>query len=310
MSACSLCLVLPQFTINDTFISTYKHDIYMAETRPLRKDVVSLIPKSRAVPATASPKKQTREEGAARECQSIRRLFGYCYEACKISSNDLLPAGGSVLFDRQHLYLRCDFDKIKDLFEKMEEELHLLEGQATAIAEWLKGNRIEIDLHLFTVLCAFSRAFHKEFKPEASRSQIRESEYSMGEVELGDAFKKGFAECAEISVVAQEFLQKKGINSKYFSGAVLWSSEAEFAEPHSFILIRYGTETYVFDPANPMQGPDGSVYPRISRTSSAFDAETSKKIKRFVTANNVITKQSAFYGVDDHCNIIPERDIV
>gem|GEM_PF-1218836 len=278
----------------------------MAETRPLRKEAVGLIPTSRAVPATASPKKQTRGEGAARECQGIRRLFGYCYEACKISSNDLLPIG----FDRQTLYLRCDFDEIKELFEKMEEELHLLEGQATAIAEWLKGNRIEIDLHLFTVLCAFSRAFHKEFRPDASRGQIRKSEYVMGEVKLGDAFKKGFAECAEISVVAQEFLQKKGINSKYFSGAVLWSSEAEFAEPHSFILIRYGTQTYVFDPANPMQGPDGSVYPRISKTSSAFGAETSKKIKRFVTATNVITKQTALYGVDDHCSIIPKRDIV
>jgi hypothetical protein len=264
-----------------------------------------------ASPLPKIPRNRNPEQGAiARECGGIKRLFGYCYETCAISNNDVLPVGNGLFSEEKKKCLRCDFSKIGGLFEKMEEEAGAFEKESGKISKWLKMNGIEIDLELFSVLCAFSRAFQRGFKPNSSISETRDNAYEMGEVKLSDSFKEGFAECAEIAAISQHFLQRRGVNSKYFSGAVLWSREDEFAEPHSFIFIRWRGKEYVFDPANPMQGADGSIYPRILSAPSTFEAEIGKNAKVFVTCTNILSGGATFYGVDNHMNVIPEKHIV
>jgi len=238
----------------------------------------------------------------------LQILFGYSYVAHNISDNDNLPVGGT-LFVSKEFSVQCDFERLNGLFEMIDDYSHRLDGKLLDVHEWLKTAGTDIDPGLFKELFTFNKVVYEQFKPDPTHNSIRESEYRKSpNIRVSDAFKKGFAACAEIAAMAQYYLQRKGVDSRYFSGALLRSDLQEFAEPHSFTVIKHNGKTYIFDPANPLNSTtDNTILPNIFQTSPEFDAEVNKGIKRFVTCTNILSKKILFYGVDDHLNVSKEN---
>jgi hypothetical protein len=126
---------------------------------------------------------------------------------------------------------------------------------------------------------------------------------------LSDVFNNEAAECAEISALAQKYLQQENISSSYFSGFVLWDKNHEFSEAHTFIIVRENQKFYIYDPTNPINTNLGK-FPSIYTVDVNFDKEMAEGKKKFVTSNNILSKKEVYYGVDDHSNIIPEKHII
>ena len=109
---------------------------------------------------------------------------------------------------------------------------------------------------------------------------------------MSDIFGANTAECAEIAALAQGYLQQEGIPLSYFSGDVLWNKDEESSEQHSFIVIRQGDKTYIYDPTNPVNATFGK-FPSIYTTEADFDEKMARGQKRFVTAKNLLSKRGA-----------------
>ena len=119
----------------------------------------------------------------------------------------------------------------------------------------------------------------------------------------------GIAECAEISALAQGFLQQAGVNSTYFSGDVLWESDDEFSGEHSFIVIEHDGEQYIFDPANPVDTTAGN-FPSVYIVDKDFLQEMRKGDKKFIKAENLLSKKDAYFGVNNGTNVDSKRHFV
>ena len=82
----------------------------------------------------------------------------------------------------------------------------------------------------------------------------------------------------------------------------------EFSEEHSFVVIKQGDKTLIFDPSNPVTTKEGK-FPSIYVVEADFDTEVRKGVKRFVTAKNILSGKEAYFGVNDGTNIDEENII-
>jgi hypothetical protein len=242
--------------------------------------------------------------------EKAEQLFGHCFEVTRFEEGDKIPVGGESIFSTEtDIKITGDFENFKDFFEQVNEMASKYD--LPKLKEWLASQEIEIDEKIFAKLLAFTKKFEQQYPHNSEGGQTRKKLYTEQgtELKLSDIFRVNSAECAEISALAQDYLQNAGISSTYFSGDVLWDRDSEFSEEHSFIVIRQGKKIYLYDPTNPL-GTNQGTFPSIYTTEANFDEEMRKNKKRFITARNILSKKEAFYGVNDGTNVDAERHIV
>ena len=240
--------------------------------------------------------------------EKIGQLFGHCFEITNLKEGDQIPVGGKSFFSGEaNLKVEGDFKKFEDFFRAVDE----LSGKydLSKLKEWLVAQGLNIDEKLFSKLLAFTKQFEQKYPYNPESTQNRKKLLIEEGVKLSDIFRENNAECAEIAALAQRYLQLLGVSSSYFSGDVLWNKDWEFSEEHSFIVIRQDDKVYLYDPTNPTNTTQGK-FPSIYTTEADFDIEVRKNQKRFVTAKNILSKEEAFYGVNDGTNVDPEKHIV
>lgn len=243
----------------------------------------------------------------------IKQHFGKSLEIQNIKNLDLIPVGGSSMFSNKlDMEVVADFDNFEDFLK----EAHKLvtDCDLVNLRQKLDSKDMDIDEKLFSVIYAFSQKLGEKYfnnpefynsDKELTRKKIYKEKNK--KTKLSNIFNANSEECVEIAILAQGFLQSEGISSSYFEGEVLWKKEHEFAEPHSFIVVREKGKQYIYDPSNPMIN---KRFPSIYSTEKDFDKEIAKGQKIFVTAKNIRDKSEAFYGTGDMTAVYPEKHIV
>lgn len=242
--------------------------------------------------------------------QKIEKIFDHCFEIKKIEENDFIPVGGESMFSSEtNIKAKADFENLKDFLNNTHSMAD--EYNVTKIKEQLTAQGININPETFAKLIAFSRNYDKQFPPNPQGAIIREKLYKEKEVKISDVFVSNGAECAEIAALAQFYLQREGVQSSYFSGEVCWDKDEDNpeSESHSFILLKDGDKTYIYDPTNPLTIPSGK-FPSLYTTTKDFESEVRLGKKRFVTAKGIGSNKEAYFGVSNHTNVDPERHIV
>lgn len=242
--------------------------------------------------------------------EKIKQLFGHCFEISKFEEGDHIPVGGKNIFSPEtNIKVEGDFKNFKEFFQEAHEVA--TKYNLPKLKEWLSSQNIEIDEKLFAELFAFTKKFEQKYPDNPKRAESRKKLYGEKgkQLKLSDIFNADSAECAEIAALAQGYLQRRDISSSYFSGDVLQDKEWEFSEEHSFIIIRQGDKFYIYDPANPTNTISGK-FPSLYTVEVNFDEEMEKGQKRFVTAQNILSKKEVFYGVNNGTNVWAEKHIV
>lgn len=181
--------------------------------------------------------------------------------------------------------------------------------------KWLNNIAPDFDVKLFVHLYAFDNILRKIYPTMSSNISQRQNFYDAdGSKKLSQSFSEGVCQCAEISVLAQTYLQRQGFETKYFGGELLRKPTEEFGEPHSFISIKTDKDEYFYDPANPTIN-SGMLLPRIStiEATPAQKKQFENKIHTtnqrrncaFLEAKDIFTKTSWYYGCGDGFNIFP-----
>jgi hypothetical protein len=251
----------------------------------------------------------SQEEATSPEIGKLKKLFGHCFEMSLIKDGDVIPVGGSIFSNEASTEIIGDFENFKQFITDTHEAAS--KYNLPNLKEWLNSQEIKFDEKLFASLFAFTKNLEKNYPDNKERAITRRNLYNEKgkEIKLSDVFNTNSAECAEISALAQKFLQQEGTDSTYFSGDILWNKDMEFSDEHSFIIIQQGNNTYIYDPTNPTNTSSGK-FPSIYTTEVNFDEEISKGQKRFVTAKNLLTKEEVFYGVNDGTNVWAEKHII
>lgn len=253
-------------------------------------------------PAELTP---TLKDIALHAPKETERLFGMNYELKRINPGDVIPIGRSI--SDELTGVTADLEYFNPLVQQMHEQAG--KYNPAELKKYLESTNIAIDENLFTKLYAFTQILEKKYPITPEAESLHSSVYTKekwGKVKLSEVFDSGKAACSEIAILAQYHLQQEGIPSSFFNGEVLWNKNHEFADPHSFILIRNGDKQYIFDPANPIRTTQGK-FPSIYTTQANFDQEVRKNQQRYVTSKNVVTKKEAYYGVGNATNVLPEN---
>lgn len=244
------------------------------------------------------------------QSEKATQLFGHCFEISKFEEGDRIPVGGESIFSNEaNIKVTGDFENLKPFLT----EVHELASKydLPKLKEWLESQGVEIDEKLFATLFAFTKKFEEKYPDNRERAEARREIYRKKdtEIKLSDIFAATIAECAEIAALAQAYLQQAGVASTYFSGDVLWNKDEEFSGEHTFLVVKDGDKVYIYDPTNPTNTTAGK-FPSIYTTQVNFGEEMRKGEKKFVTAENLLSKKEAFYGVNDGTNIFAEKHIV
>ena len=181
--------------------------------------------------------------------------------------------------------------------------------------QWLNNIAPEFDTTIFAHMYAFDNVLRIKYPNLSSNVSQRRNFYDAEQSKLlSQAVENGVCQCAEISVLAQAYLQRQGFKTKYFGGELLRSDQEEFGEPHSFIEIKTEKEDYFYDPANPLLF-SGRYLPRMSSVEATpaqkkqfenkIHTESKKRNCAFLAAKDIITKSTWYYGCGDGCNIFP-----
>ena len=242
--------------------------------------------------------------------KKTKKLFGHGFEITKIEEGDYIPVGGKSRFsDETDIKIEGDFSSFENFYQKIDDLIE--KYKSSNLSEWLLSNKVELDEKLIIPMIAFTKAYDKIYPENPLKEAERANLYNTKreKIKLSDVFSANSAECAEIAVLAQGFLQREGISSSYFGGDVLWDKEQEFSEEHSFVVIRQGDKVYIYDPANPTNTISG-IFPSLYAIETDFDEEMARGQKRFVTAKNIFSKKEAYYGVNNGISINPKKDII
>lgn len=246
-----------------------------------------------------------KENGSVKPAVTTEKLFGQCFEAVTLDNNALIPVGGGSIFsDETDISVVGDFEAFKDFYD----EAHKTAAgyNLEELQKWLSSQGIKADPKLFATLFAFTKVYEKKYprNPEAQEERLKA--YSgKKEVKLSELFTNGSVECAEITALAQGYLQREGVESRFFSGDVLWDKDQEFSEKHSFIVIPQGQGQLIYDPTNPINTTQG-MFPSIYTPEADFGNEVRSNQKRFIESKNVLNKKVAYFGVNNGTNVIPQ----
>lgn len=243
--------------------------------------------------------------------------FEKLYEAsCRIDdikNNDEILIGGSYP-GKLDLTVTADIDKFEDFFQIVEKNAdNITKSEKTKL--WLNNMAPGFDMAIFAHMSAFDNVLRIKYPNLSSNLSKRKSFYNPGQSKLlSQAVEEGVCMCAEISVLAQVYLQRQGLKTKYFGGELLRSDQDEFGEPHSFIELKIEKEDYFYDPASPT--PSSGIYiPKISSVEATptqkkqfenkIHTENNRRNCAFLAAKDIITKSTWYYGCGDGGNIFP-----
>ena len=244
------------------------------------------------------------------DVEKIKKLFGHCFQISKFDEGDKIPVGGESIFSNNaDIKVVGDFENLSDFFADVHELVN--KYNLDELKEWLVSNGFDLDEKLFAILFAFTKKYDDRYPNNPNREDARRKIYAdkSKEIKLSEIFRDNVAECAEIAALDQRYLQQEGVDSDYFSGDVLWEKDHPYSEQHSFIIIRRGDKTYIYDPTNPTNTTIGN-FPSLYTTEAVFGEEMAKKQKRFVTSKNIFSKKEVFYGTNNGTNIYPDQHIV
>jgi len=232
----------------------------------------------------------------------IEKLFGHCFEIRRIENGQLIPVGGDNLFSQEaNINVGGDFENMKSWFDKMEDtKSKITENKDLMVWAEKQG----LDSNIFASIGSFTKVFEKMYSPSEDTSSSRQKLYQEKKtnIKLSDILGKGYGECAEIAAIAQYWLQQQGIDSSYFSGDVLWEKDNEFSENHSFIIIKQGDKSLIFDPTNPTKTTSGN-FPSIYNFDVDFNKEVRKNKKIFIAAKNILSNKKTYFGVNNGTNV-------
>ena len=244
---------------------------------------------------------------------NIIRYFGRSFEIPYIEKGSYVPVGGSWFSDELDTKVLVEGDGLESLVQEMKDTAS--RGDRTKLKAWLESGNLDVDENLFATLYAFTSVYNNQvgFKPDSAK---RREMYSNGfpRLNLSEIITGNAAECAEIAALAQLYLQEEGgAGSTYFSGEILWNKKHEYADAHSFIPLKFNSQEYVFDPANPHRASstrDGAemLLPRIQKVEN-FRDKISQGKKAYIETSSVLDQSLAWYGVGDGTNV-SERDFV
>jgi len=237
----------------------------------------------------------------------VTGYFGKSFEIPYIERGASIPVGGTnILTDETNVRVLVDWNGLESLVQEMKAVAQKYDRPK--LKEWLKSSKIEVNEDLFAMLHAFTDVYKERIGFEQDSNKRREL-YCGDSPRLSEVIRGNAAECAEITALAQLYLQEE-IDSTYFAGEVLWNKDREFAEAHSFIPLIFDGQEYIFDPANPhkvpTKGGEKMLIPRIQKVEGFRDKINQGK-KTYVEATSVLNQTSAWYGVGDGTNV-SERD--
>lgn len=249
-----------------------------------------------------------KENASVRPTINTEKLFGQCFEAAELENGALIPVGGGSIFsDKMDIAVIGDFENFTNFYD----EAHSRIASKYSLGELEKlttSQGIQVDPKLFATLLAFTEVFEEKYP----RNKIQEGRFrtysGKREVKLSELFANNTIACAEITALAQSYLQREDIDSKFFSGDVLWNKSHEFSEKHSFIVIPQDEGQLLYDPTNPTNTPQGP-FPSIYTTNNVdFSAEVRTNKKRFIEARNILflNKKIAYFGVNNGTNVAEE----
>ena len=226
------------------------------------------------------------------------KYFGNGFEIPKIEEESHIPIGSKICSNELCSFIHVDNNNLTNLLDEMNEREEGLNRDA--LRNNLKNsNATDVDENLFAALYAFTDIYNKKIGFNPNETERREA-YHKGIPHLSQIIGNNLGMCSELSILAQLYLQEKGINSSYFNGEVVWSKDNEFPESHSFIHLKNGKE-YIFDPmATPKLG-NGLVIPALKRVKD-FKGKLSKDKKSYIETKDIISKKSTYYGVGNHTN--------
>ena len=238
----------------------------------------------------------------------ITRYFGKSFEIPHIERDSNVPIGGThFLTNETDINVFVDSANLESLIKEMKDTA--AKYDKSKLKEWLESQNIDVDENLFAILYAFTDVYKNKFSfsPDLEkRDKLYKEKSPLSKV----IFEKAAA-CAEISALAQLFLQSEGVDSSYFFGEVLWNKEWEFADAHTFIHLEYKGKEYIFDPMNPhvrTAKGDEVLIPRLQRVEN-FKDKVSQDRKTYVETSSVLSGSTVFYGVGDGTSVC-EGDIV
>lgn len=245
-------------------------------------------------------------------------LYHHCYRADNLKAGDRLPVGGSIFCDKCDSFLKLDSDEFYDFFQKTTKNAQRFANPQ--LKKWLENLNTDFDVNLFANLHAFNGVFQKMY-PDASAAFDKRIEFYAQKPyrKLTEALDNKVMACAEIAALAQIYLQKSGVDSRYFSGEMMAGRKDEFADDHSFVTFEVCGKKYVFDAARPLQS-ENVYFPNINeikmsaeqleqfeqRIHPPKDADENSRYSAFMETENILTKQKTYYGVNDHLCVFEE----
>lgn len=246
-------------------------------------------------------------------------LYDHCYRADNLRSGDRLPAGGSLSRSGMNFELKLDSDEFYDFFGVSMKNAEKMPRQE--IKAWLEQTEAKgFDADMFCRLYAFSGVFKKMYPQVSENFAQRKKFFSEDKpLRLSESFDNKVAACLEIAALAQIYLQKSGIESRYFSGELMTGKNDEFAEEHCFVTFNNNGKNYIFDAARPLADGE-NIFPNINevklsplqieqfekRIHPPKDADPRVRYSAFMETENILTRQKTYYGVNDRRNVFPE----
>ena len=247
---------------------------------------------------------------------NIIKYFKKSFEIPYIEKGSYVPlsaasASSDELGDGRDVKVLVELNGLESLIHEMKDTASKYDR--AQLRTRLEYGNINIDENLFATLYAFTRVYNEHIGFKADSAKRAEMYRNGSPRSLSEMIEGNAAECVERAALAQLYLQGEGsVNSTYFNGEVLWNEEHEHADGHAFLLLKFNSQEYIFDPANPHKtlltdGAEG-VFPRIQKVEN-FREKISQGKKAYVETLDVWTQSPVWYGVGDGTNV-SERDFV
>jgi len=262
-----------------------------------------------ATPSEGVNNNNTDPEPTPIKVVGITERYSHCFEIYQIKDGPIPVGGNNFLSDRLTTYVNADFESFRAFYNSVKEAKNKID--LPKLKSWLLLAKIDIEEELFAELFAFTTQYNTTYPNNPDRERSRLDLYrNKKELKLSDVFEANSAECAEVAALAQKYLQENNISSSYFSGDVLWTTDDQFTEKHSFIVIRIGVRIFIYDPANPIMSTQG-IMPGLYYTDNSFDLHMASNRKKLVRAKSVYDPNIVVcFGMNNGTNIDTQKHIV